>query len=244
MKVIQANWEKVNLGKETFEIEFFPDDNPDDISPLNLPGELNYIKLKSYDHSVMKLISSFGYTFCESQLSFTKSLRRFDTNSHEFPMVDLFEIEKVRSEDELNLLISEVNLGIFSTDRIALDPEFGQAIANSRYSNWIRSMFADESAEISFIKTKKENKKVGFFINVRHGTLCNIVLGGIFKDFLDRGIGHVFVYHSLVHAKLTGSKTVKVKVSSNNPAMVNIYTGVFGFQLVSSEIVVKAVLNK
>ena len=242
MRIIEANWEKVNLGKNTFEIEFFPEDNPIDISPSKLPGELNYIKIKTFNHNLMKLLSLYGYTFCESQLSFTKSLRRFDGNSEEFPMVDLFEVNEIHSDEDLEMLLAEVNRGIFTTERIALDPEFGQLVANLRYANWIRSIYEGNSAKIFVLKIKDESRKVGFFINSNQGKVCNIILGGIYTEFLDRAIGHVFVYHSLVQAKLAGAKTVKVKVSSNNPAMINIYSSIYGFQLVSSEIVIKAEL--
>lgn len=243
MQIINAFWEKENLGLEVSEIFILKGEDISNLTTKNLPSTLCYIKISAFDHKLVTDIANFGYSYCETQFTFSKSLAIFKKESRITSMVNSFDSILVKNSEQLSILLTEVRKGIFKTDRIALDPQFGIQTANFRYGNWITNIYSNNLAQIFLLKIRETGQYAGFFMNQIISKEMNILLGGIFEDFADRGIGQVFVYHALNQGLLCGAKVCKVKVSSNNPAMINLYLSSFGFQLRNSELVFKAIKN-
>ena len=130
--------------------------------------------------------------------------------------------EEVTKELELDELLSKITPGMFSTDRVSIDPYFGLEIGCTRYKNWIKDVFNNRSAIIENLFYKDVN--VGFAMLKEEESLKGLV-GGLFSEYQDDGIGMLTPCMVPMYAKMKGitSKKVYAPISSNNKAVWELY---------------------
>jgi hypothetical protein len=86
-----------------------------------------------------------------------------------------------------DFVASKINEGVFRSDRIAVDPFFGETVANKRYANWLLDMKNNEKAHLQIMK--QAGNIVGFNLNKNDGQCSHGLIGGLFREFQAGPIG-------------------------------------------------------
>ena len=123
----------------------------------------------------------------------------------------------------IDSLCNEIRKGVFSTDRIALDNNFGKDISNKRYCNWINDEYRNNNNNIFEIRFGE--KKIGFFgIKEKSNLTYEIFLGGIYLEMQNFGLGFSIITKSIEEIITRNGKQLITHVSSNNIPIIRLYT--------------------
>lgn len=231
MKIVEALWEKRNLGLDT--VEFVIDNKDtkqtivDDI--LNHESSYSVIKLPVTRKDLIFILQQdLGYTFIETtyDISFNLKKCKLNLSSHLDKFNNKVSYSKM-DDNDLKILLSEIQKGIFTTDRIAINPKFGIEIANLRYLNWIR----DELNTSMFYKIVYKDEAVGFFsVKKLNKDAYNPFLAGIYTKYQKSGLGFFIPVKVIELINLFGGNEIKTTISANNVDVFNIYMSL-GFNI-------------
>lgn len=231
MKIVDAFWEQDNIGLKTVELTFGDGQEP-------LPDGL----LNGYEHAVAKvpatnlaqthLLEAEGFRFVETQLSLGKRLRevRFDPRVAAF--AKSFAYCPVETPEGFAAICEQVGKGLFDTDRIYLDPALGPELSARRYLRWMNTMFLNPARFRFFtLREQASGKDVGFVcMDLSNPEAYRGVLAGIYEDFKNAGLGFLIIYFPLSYAREQGCSYYRTAISTNNLAVLNLYT-FFAFQV-------------
>ncbi len=233
MKIINAEWELRNLGKRTVELTFEKADlllEPkviyDNIQKAErqFQSEYTVVKVTAGNPQIGIELQRNGFWHIETQIHLKAALADVITSIKKYD--DLFEdasAQVISSEDDITCVQNEIRKGIFTTDRIALDPYFGIEIANQRYANWV----GDEVSRGSILSYIIINgQKVGFSLRRNNQGL----LGGVFTQYQKDNYGaewQIAGWRDLIHQ---GSETFYTEVSSNNLKILHLHEA-FGYRV-------------
>lgn len=215
MKVVNATWEKRNLLVDTVEITIESNDSIDEINAGldNLDAEYCVLRIPANRADLLFVVQEKGYVFVEDSILISSKLKDINRSCLEQRFYDAVEVERADARD-IELICSEINKGLFNSDRIFLDPMFGPEIAQKRYINWLQDEYERGT---DFYKYIYKNKFVGFFgLREVEKARYTSFLGGIFTEYQKGGIGAVVKVPEVV--KRLGGREVSTNVSSNNPA--------------------------
>lgn len=229
LTIIEAIWEKRNFGMDAYEILLNKKDlrNFDEIfkeiKNYNFKNTYVVIKMPVGNLKVVHTLEDDGYRFLETQLYLVDYFKpkasevKLLSSIHSNIYIYIEEVPKIREEWEK--IIQKITPGTFDTDRVSLDPILGEEIACKRYQNWCRDLF-DNPNSIMYIR-KINSEICGFGIDLvdKDTGAINGLLGAIFKEYKQMGIGASWISEN------TNNK--KTAVSSNNPSVTKIhqYTG-------------------
>ena len=234
MLITDAFWEKRNLDIETKEIVLSDSDSLLDIeNTLNsLPSKKQYIvvKIPAGKPDFIKLLTKKGFYFIESlfevslrivDFQLPKSLKKFD---------EMLTYRKLVSDEDFEKLEIEIKKGIFTTDRIALDPNFGIDISALRYVNWLEDE-VQKGCEIFEILCKE--KPIGFFAlkKLSDGKYDNF-LAGMYRNDSAAGFGFSILSKPITELQKKQAKFYVTHISSNNLSVMKLYF-YFGFSPVN-----------
>ena len=215
MKIIDAFWEKRNLGCDVAEIICSYEDER---------LEEERIKALFHPYQVMKIPCSrgdmlfqaqeLGFRVIECQVSFKTKTRKIilpEKYQRFYKEVSYH----VASDEETKEVIRRIRDDrIFTTDRIALDPYFSTEIAGRRYANWIQDLM--KNGYVIYIKCYRE-KVFGWVItSVLDGRIADMILGGNFQGKVWSGMGVIGHYLTIQIARDMGAESIKEAVSTNN----------------------------
>ena len=134
MKVVDCLWEQKNIGKKTVEIVIETTDDYD--------CSLIERQTVGYEYAVVKVpmnmpafnlgLSKMGYTCIETQMNVGVDYNNFIFSKVAY-LYDDTSYEIVNDADYFKSVVSHIEPGMFSTDRISIDPEFGETIGCQRY---------------------------------------------------------------------------------------------------------------
>lgn len=223
MKVIDAFWEKRNLGVTCYELEIGENDRIEEL-------RLTYEALKEREYMVAKIpptnfqavqfFQQQGYTFIEAAITMTCSLCEMIVPAKVKPIVDRCSWQPMNNQD-LEDAIAEIGKGVFQTDRIYLDPAFTKEQAIRRYQLWLRDDMKDNSTfGYQSYKVLYEGKTIGF--SNRH-------LSAAYSEYAGTGMGFCVLYAVAAISKEIGVKKSTVHVSSNNINAIRGY-GTLGYR--------------
>ncbi len=224
MKVIDCNWELRNINKKTVEIsieenEFFEEDV---INQMILGYEYVVIKVPMNMPAFNFGLTKMGYVNIETQMNVGIDLENFDfsTVSHLFKDTTY---KHVVSQEDLYSIISNIEPGMFSTDRISIDPVFGEEIGCRRYINWLTTEF--ESKRSQLVQVFYCHEHVGFLLFRVINDTIKIVLNGLYKPFHGKGLGLLTPASALMYSKEKSLPITKAItcISSNNIPVVKLY---------------------
>lgn len=234
MKIVDCFWEKRNLGCNTVEIA---------IEPHDYYNDEFFLQFSNFDYVVVKVplnkldfnygLSSLSYTMIELQMEMSIKLKDFNSDNKYLQLLSSdLDMQEINSKDDLNDLLCRINPGMFSTDRISLDPHFGPVIGCQRYINWIKDEFEKESASI--IKLIYKGQDVGFSM-FKTGDVVRGLLGGIYLDQQNIGLGLLTPCHLPLYFKRKNMQVKKIvgNISSNNKPVWDLYE-MFGYKVLSS----------
>lgn len=215
MKITECPWELDNLYRRVVEIQIAANELIDInlLSRLECAHDYIVVKIESGNILNNKLLAEQGYYLSETQLTIIKD--KMDWNIKNDPiLVNLYKhlsVEKILNNIDFEELMSLIQLDMFSTDRIYLDPNFGPEYSLRRYKNWIRSEWEKGSL---LYKHFYKNRYVGFSLCKQYGDELSCLLAGCFPQYQKTGIG---LWIPLVPELLNVDyKTYITHISTNN----------------------------
>ena len=193
MEIIDAFWEKDNLGLSCNEVILNDKDSLKDIEKAyDLINDKDYVVVKTVPKrfEINEFLESKGYHFIEPSIEVEISKSQFRIPESIKRMCGSCFWEKMNSND-MEELMRELEKGMFDTDRVFLDHYFQPGQASFRYMNWIRNMA--DSGLIPY-KIIFRGRRVGFFIIKAEGMVSKGILGGVYNDYKHGGIGNFHIY--------------------------------------------------
>ena len=236
MKVVNATWELRNLGKRTIELTLEKADflrNPKEIYADNEAAEDEYqseytvVKVKTGKPQIGWELQKNGFWHIETQINLKAS--REDITYAFIKYGELFQdisFQKVETMMDVSYIQDEIRKGIFTTDRIALDPYFGIEISNRRYANWVEDEIKKNSSLFYVISM---GEKIGFVVNKTDGLG---LLGGLFTGFQKNGMGGELEIAGLRLTLSMKVENIYTSVSSNNLKILQLHE-LFGYHVKS-----------
>lgn len=230
MKIIDAVWEKRNLGIETIEIEMGKDDVSDKqnslarIKDICSDDRLVYIKVPVGNLELVHSLEQLGARFLECQIKVSLKLSGYQFPNDIKGFLQLTDVKPIEKKQENLLTLQDrITPGMFSTDRVCLDPMWGangMSLSAIRYKNWISDIFFDEN--IVPYEFSVSNETVGFGVAKVNLNNVEIFLGGVYKDILNPIAALSFMSAPI---KLFCKKNViGTNISTNNPSVVKLYS--------------------
>ena len=235
MKIVDAFWEERNLGVTCYELELEASDSLAEVA-AELDGltQRQYMvaKIPSVRFDLVQLFQSKGYSFIETSIKLELNFKKLGYKPPEFPDRLQKICEKcsceIMDEADLAQLSAEIKKNMFDTDRIFIDPVFTKEQAARRYDLWIKDLI--KQGDIPY-KVVLDNKTVGFFSDKTISPkLSQGVLGGVYADYRDTGMGIVYNYAHFMFCLERGIKKIVTSVSSNNPEVLRLHT-LFGAEI-------------
>ncbi len=214
MKIIEAGWEKRNLGVSCIELLIDSTDSLNDIPATLESLDAEYIVAKApvAYFEASQILNQHGFQFIEAsiRLSHNLALPPLDTNQTE--ILSKISIRPASDHDRQTINANITN-GMFYSDRVYLDPYFKNASASIRYINWIE----DEIKKGCLLYMVCYNQSpIGFSAVSPGAESYNQFLMGLFPDFHGRGYGFSIIYAPVRELKQLGVSHLTTTVSANN----------------------------
>lgn len=230
MKVIDALWEKRNLGTDVIEIQCEMEDSIDKFKAIlqDVHAAYSVCKIPSVCTDLLRCAQDQGYQVVEMSIGMEGKTKDIELPAIYQRFMKDVELREA-NETEVEYVLKHIEEGtIFKTDRIALDPHYGNKIAGKRYCNWVKDLLP-KGARICLATLK--GTPVAFGINIdKDNGVSDAFLGGILDENVGRGLGFLALYANLTAAKKYNNKRIVTNVSSNNPAIINLHLQ-YGFRI-------------
>lgn len=222
MHILPAPWEKRNLGLSCDEVTL---EQGDDLTIVDqglaqLVSEYQVIKTPCARPDLLLHLQGRGYVVMEV-LSSCYHDGQFPTLSRpQTKMLDSLFCAAATAQ-ERDEIVGQIRSGMFDTDRVAIDPRLGPALAARRYAGWLMDEVARGATVYSL---SHKQAPVGFFVmRPADNQVWHAILGGIFPSFQRYGFGFFMNYLEIKQAMEQGAKRVFTAFSSNNPAIAAIH---------------------
>jgi len=213
--VVDATWERRNLGVACSEVTFDAGDDPAELASVLHTLEPGYhvVKLPVARYDVMRLIEGVGFSFIEALLGVSHDLHLPQPSGLFMRMVDATSCVTV-DPSGLEVVAARIRGGLFTTDRVFLDPSFTSAQAADRYVNWMH----DEVARGGSVhELQSRGRGVGFFVFRQDDQGVGYsILSGLYDPARSPGLGSVLLRSVLVEAAARGLRALSSHISSNN----------------------------
>lgn len=217
MHLINAHWEKRNLGLSVAEVSFEKGETIRQIDS-SLFKEYDYIvaKVPSGEISLLHDLEKIGFRFLESQFDLSIHLKdQLPTlKSAEFLMKQIT-TSPIDTPEKISALVEHITPDLFEVDRISIDPEVGKDIGAQRYKNWVLDEF--NRGNIFSYQLELGATPIGFFIlKKQNPTTLFAMLAGLFSPFKNKGLGLSIVQKPIDWAKENNYSSIVTRNSSNN----------------------------
>jgi ribosomal protein S18 acetylase RimI-like enzyme len=242
MKVIDAAWERRNLGLDVTEVLL------DDHDAANEAETLAALKPHMDHYVVVKIpvscaalavkLQELGFVFLECQYRLSRNVAGYEPPPLFSRLLGHVSFEAISCSDDWAALFRLVGDDTFGTDRVAIDPLFGRSVSNRRYVNWLSDLSTAPNTAAAFVKWRGE--RAGFFaasVDEDERTLHS-VLGGVFRKYQDMGIGSAIIHGPMTVCRERGMRRFVTSISSNNFAVFRLYV-LFGFSFVGARYVLR-----
>lgn len=226
LKKTHAIWEKRNLGQECWEFEVELNDSVELVSRELNEVDATYlvVKVPVNMFEVNNCMIKNGFSFVETIIKDHHDLKKVPIDKLQRRIYQSIITSGVDSMEDI---YREIDRGIFLTDRISVDPFFSTDQVAHRYKNWIEQEV--ENGAIAFQIHLKE-KVIGFNVLKKVGSVYDLFLGGLYKDYLKSGLGMFLMYSAIDKAIELNGKMLKSCVSSNNVGALKVHMQV-GFAI-------------
>lgn len=230
MQIVEATWERRNLGLAVFEVTLDKGDCRslpsvlDRLSDSMFRGAYVTVKVPVGDLVCIHALEDLGFRFMEAQIGIRYDLTKYRTPSELRGAIVPVSIKEIpRERSAWQSIAEKISPELFETDRISLDPLFGTTVGCRRYRNWMLDLVERDDAHLLvFGDPEDENVDYGFTIDrldERTGVLHGI-LGGVFADCDVPGIGISIYDASFRNDVVRGARILDSALSSNNPTVV------------------------
>ena len=233
MKAVDCFWEEKNLGKKTIEISIEETDSYNRESLEQLVKRYEYVVVKVPMRMPLFNIgmADIGFVCIESQMNVGIGFKDFDF-SKVAHLYDDTTYEIVNDLVGFQSVISSIQPGMYSTDRISIDPQFGEAMGCHRYINWLTTEYNSKRSQL--IKVIYKNEHVGFMLVKIVNDSIELLLNGLYKEYQGKGLGFLTPASPMMYVKMYSLPVIKetTSISSNNIPVVKLYNRLH-FQLLS-----------
>jgi hypothetical protein len=226
MEILEAQWDKSNLGVRSHVISINRILSADDILEIkNLDSEYVIAKVEYVD--LNRQLSDLGFTFAEKIESCVHNLATPKLAKIQARLLSKISLKKV-SKSERDDVIQNIDADMFVTDRIAMDPAFGPSIARNRYVNWITDITSNNGELYELILG---GDRVGFFcIQQINEKVTKGILSGVYAKWRGKGFAIYLNYFQILLAQRKGSQFLETAYSSNNPQVRQVHESL-GFKI-------------
>lgn len=230
MRIVDAVWEKRNLGVEVKEIICDYQDKSEKLcSELEKVNEAySVVKIPMGHTDLLLEVQKLGYSVMEMSIQVEGKIDKMEIPAiyqRFIPHISICNAD----ESILKKVLDEIREGsIFDTDRIARDPDFSKRIAGERYYNWS----CDEIGRgAKTVVAYYKDEPVAFGINkIVGGTRYDAFLGGVFSKVQNRGLGFLALYANMESVRYQGGKIIETRVSSNNLPILRLHMQ-YGYEI-------------
>lgn len=234
MKVVDAVWEKRNLGVTCFEIRMEYMDNMEDVSKrYNALDEKQYmvVRIPSVRYDMLRFFQQKGYQFSETAVTLEHGLKSIDVPRRLEKICESCSWE-IMTEDDIQVLHQELYQNIFKSDRVYTDPYFTGQQAAQRYDYWIQDLIRAGNTPYKVIC---HGNTVGFFLNKEiKEKIYDGLLAATYQEFEGTGMGYCIQYAGIKYAMQQGASKYIGHVSANNPAVLKVLLSI-GFSIKEME---------
>ena len=213
MRIVNAVWEKKNLGVNAYELSIETGDNIDEVKQQieNIDGDYIVIKVPSDLSEFNSIVQELGFLYIEDLIHVEHDLKEVERNRIIQRLYDETTYREMNDED-FEQLITEIKDGMFDSDRISNDPHFGKEKAANRYINWSKDL-RNKGARFYAIRYREDS--TGFVVlDTKDQITYSSILGGGYQKYRKSGIGIIQKEQEIT--KALGGKRVVTTVSSNN----------------------------
>jgi hypothetical protein len=227
LKVINAFWEKRNLGINCHEVIIDQADDFELLKELNhLNSDYQVVKVPTERPDLIFRIQEMGFQFVEISFECHHDLSEPVLDRTFVRLKDCFNY-RIASDVDIELIKKSILDEIFLSDRVAIDPKFGPSLSAKRYVGWLEDEIAGGSKVYSF---RHNDEPVGFFV-LKESSGVNISqIGGVFNKFGKFGMGIFLNYYQIVVSRELGSSRLRIAFSSNNLPVFRI-SRILGFEV-------------
>ena len=224
MKAVNAVWEQRNLGVNCYEITIEKKDSIE-IVKEQLPkylAEYVVVKVPTARTDIMFALSEMQYIFIECSIHITNNLKNIELQGVQKRLADAVNYSQMDKLD-IDVLFDEIRAGMFTTDRVNLDPYFSLQQGANRYIGWI----SDERDRGTLVyKLTYKDKAIGFFTFKDLGSGVYFpFLAGLYKNCMQSfGLGFNIVYKPICEAIKRNGRMLSTYVSSNNLNAIHVHT--------------------
>ena len=230
MKIIDAVWEKRNLGVTCYELQMEAGDCAEDIEKmLETLEERQYMvaRVPSARYDLARLCQNKGYSFIEAAITLELNINKMNIPRRLLRICEKCSWE-VMDETGLGQLSGEIRKNIFQTDRVYFDPAFTKEQAARRYDLWVGDLV--QEGHIPY-KVMLNHEVAGFFLNKSiSGTVFDGLLAATYDGYEGSGMGYCIQYAAIMSAKERGAEKYMGHVSGNNPAILKVLLSI-GFSI-------------
>jgi hypothetical protein len=228
LKIIDAIWERRNLGVACVEVSLEATDTAAEARDALAGIETQYlvVKVPAGVSDLMLLASEIGCRFVEASVHITRRVANLDLPGIEKRLADSVSHAPMQ-ESDMHLLWDEIRNGMHETDRVALDPHFTKVQASNRYIGWIQ----DEAARGAEVyKLIYKNQSIGYFTmkNLGDGVYYPF-LAGMYRSHKNSGLGFNIAYKAMCEAAARGGTSISTYISTNNDSSVRLHVNL-GFR--------------
>ena len=234
MIIVNAVWEKRNLGVDVVEITCTDKDNTEELRQLLSSIETPYsvLKIPSGCTDLLVEAQNCGFQVIENGIELLGDLRKIKVPDVYSRFIPHIRLEEAKGKI-LDNILGEIRRGeIFKTDRIAVDPYFSKEIAGKRYYNWCNDALEDgafmgvlyyKDTPVAFGLSKRDKNDSKTFDGI---------LGGLLPEASNKGLGFLVVYGENEICRVNEGKYCIGRVSSNNIPILRLHLQ-FGYEVKS-----------
>jgi hypothetical protein len=228
LKIVDAVWEKRNLGVDCIEAAIEATDTAAEVANAlaRLTTQYLVVKVPAGRVDVMLRLSELGCAFIEASIHVTRKVSRLELSGVQKKLADSVSYAPMQDGD-LPVLWDELRKGMHDTDRIYLDPYFTKEQSANRYIGWIQ----DETARGAQVyKLIYRDQSIGYFtMKSLGGGVYYPFLAGMYRSHRDSGLGFNISYKPLCEVAARGGSAVSTHISASNANVVRLHAGL-GFR--------------
>jgi hypothetical protein len=210
------------------------------ITYLQLQNSKTYISFRTSIENISQihLAEKFGFEFVETQLQTVLKLRKdFDTSRFPYDYVRIDEKSKLQEA----LVIAKSTI---EHDRFSRDPMIGKELSGERYQRYLQDSFEREDDEIWSVQSKETGRLLTFRSHrIIDDKEVSLLIGGVHPEFKNLGLGVVSSHFCFNQLKESGFKRAVTHISSANIPILNLEVGHFNFQVVSTFVILRKLIN-
>lgn len=224
MRIVDCKWELKNINKKTVEITIDKDDVFDQVILSQHMNDYEYVVVKvPMNMPAFNIgLADMGFSCIETQMNVGVCLSKIDF-SKVTHLYDDTRFEVVDNQEDFKDVVSNIEPGMFSTDRISIDPMFGSEAGCKRYINWLTTEYESQRAQL--IKVIYNNEHVGFMLIRFEGDTIYLLLNGLYKSYQGKGLGILTPASPMMFIKKSSLpyENEMTSISSNNIPVVKQY---------------------